>query len=278
MAPFRYWGAKVRMAPWLIERLPPHEHYVEACGGSGAIMAAKPPVAGETLNDVYHEVTNFFRVLQSADGAAELVDLTAFTPFSLIEFREADDPAETDPVRRAFNFFVRMQMAVVPGRSGWSYSKTGATVKRANKPGRWASMPEHLVRCAQRFERVQITDWDVIDLVHRLDAPGVLILVDPPYIEDTRPGSKAAASPYEHDNFDHEAFIAAVRDSQHASFAVTHYPHPLYDASGMKIAGDYGSHRNRPNGSGRDVRTERLYILDRSGQSRDRLFDAGTSL
>ena len=60
-APFRYWGAKVRMAPWVIERLPAHDHFVEGCAGSAAIMAVKPPVACETLNDTYGEVVNFWR-------------------------------------------------------------------------------------------------------------------------------------------------------------------------------------------------------------------------
>lgn len=43
-APFRYWGSKVRMAPWIVDRLPEHDHFVEACAGSASVMAVKPPV------------------------------------------------------------------------------------------------------------------------------------------------------------------------------------------------------------------------------------------
>lgn len=267
-APFRYWGSKVRMAPWVIERLPEHDHYVEACAGSAAIMAVKPPVDAETLNDTYGEVTNFFRVLRDPSTAADLIDLVAFTPYSLDEFHRAGemltDDALDDPTVRAYAFFVRMQMAVVPGRTGWSYGVKGPSAKKANKPGRWATMPELLRLAAERFERVQVTDWDVLDLIDRLDAPGVLILVDPPYVEDSRAKSTGTSSAYVHDAFDHEAFIAAMHDAKHASFAVTHYPHPLYDEADLTVAGDYGSHRNVPNGSGRSVKQERLYVLDRS--------------
>ncbi len=261
-APFRYWGSKVRMAPWIIDRLPEHDHFVEACAGSAAIMAVKPPVAAETLNDIYGEVVNFFRVLRDPNSAVRLIDLVAFTPYSLAEFRDADADYD-DPVDRAWAFFIRMQMAVVPGRSGWSYGVQGRSAAKANKPGRWATMPELLQVCAARFERVQVTDWDVLDLIDRLDAPGVLILVDPPYLDESRPTSTGTSSGYVHDTFDHGALIRAMQEAKHASFAVTHYAHPLYDAA-LPNVGDYESHRNIPNGEGRSVKAERLYLLDRT--------------
>lgn len=271
-APFAYWGSKVRMAPWIIDRLPAHDHFVEACAGSAAVMAAKPPVAGETVNDVYGEVVNFFRVLRAPDLCADLIDRVAFTPYAHAEFiaaGEVMDGGANDPVERAWAFFVRMQMAVIPGRSGWSYSSGGgAAAAKANKPGRWATMPAHLARAAQRFERVQVTQWDVVDLIRRFDAPGVLFFVDPPYIEESRPRSTGASSAYEHDTFDHERFLGAVQSSRHASFAVTHYPHPFYDAA-FAVAGDYESHRNIPNGEGRARQVERLYVLDRGSSPPD---------
>ena len=125
-------------------------------------------------------------------------------------------------------------------------------------------MPDLLRLSAERFERVQVTDWDVLDLIKRLDAPGVLIFIDPPYINESRPRSTGASSGYVKDEFDHEDLMAAMLGAKHASFAVTHYPHEFYDAE-MTFAGDYASHRNIPNGEGRSVKAERLYLLDRSG-------------
>lgn len=267
-APFRYWGAKVRMAPWIIERLPEHDHFVEACAGSAAVLAAKPRVDAETVNDTYGEVVNFFRVLREPDAAAELIDYVAATPYAHADFKLAGRMLDErggylldgPDVDRAWAFFVRMQMAVVPGRTGWSYGVKGASAKKANKPGRWATMPEHLRKMAERFERVQVTDWDILDLIDRLDAPGVCIFVDPPYIDETRPSSTGANSAYENDSFDHEAFVKAARDVKNASLVVVHYPHSLYDEN-FTIVGDYESHRNVPNGAGRDVKIERLYVI-----------------
>lgn len=275
-APFRYWGSKVQMAPWIVERLPAHDHFVEACAGSAAVMAVKPPVAAETLNDIYGEVVNFFRVLQNPALASDLIDRVSFTPYSHREFIDAGRALDADAVpsgtvERAWAFFVRMQMAVVPGRTGWSYGVRGPSAKKANKPGRWATMPELLRLAAERFERVQITDWDVLELIRRLDAPGVLVFVDPPYIGESRPLSLGSSSAYAHDAFDHEAFIGAMHNARSASFAVTHYPHPMYDGSGLSVAGDYTSHRNVPNGPGRGAKVERLYVLDRDTQP-SRLF------
>lgn len=268
-APFRYWGAKVRMAPWIVERLPEHDHFVEGCAGSGAVMAVKPPVDAETLNDVYHEVVNFWKVAADPALNARLVDLVSFTPYAHSVFLEARDvldvpPVEGPDVERAWAFFVRMQMAVVPGRTGWSYGASGPSAKKANKPGRWATMPELLRLTLERFERVQITSWDIVDLIGRLDRPGVLIFVDMPYLDESRPTSTGSGSAYEHDDFPHDGFVTAMLAARHAKFAITHYPHPFYDeAAPWTSMDDYTSHRNVPNGEGRDEAVERLYVLDR---------------
>lgn len=259
-APFRYWGAKVRMAPWIIERLPPHDHFIEGCAGSAAVMAVKPPVAAETLNDTYGEVVNFFRVLRDPLTAAELIDQVAFTPYALEEFRDALDAETDDPVERARAFFIRMQMAVVPGRTGWSYGVKGTSAKKANKPGRWATMPELLRLAAARFERVQIEQRDVLDLIDRYDAPGVLMLIDPPYAANVRPRSTGSSSGYVDDDFDHVALIERIMRTKYASHAITHYPTSLYREAGLQSLGYFVSHRNQPNGKGRSRAIEGLWL------------------
>lgn len=266
MAPFRYWGAKVRMAPWIIDRIPAHEHFVESCAGSAAVIAAKPPSMFETVNDVYGEVVNFFRVLRDPTLCLELIDQVAFTPYAHAEFIAAASPGAS-PLERALGFFVRMQMAVVPGRTGWSYSVGGASAKKANKPGRWATMPEHLKTISRRFDRVQVTDWPILELLERFDKPGILHFVDPPYLDESRPTSLGKSSGYVCDSFDHAAFVQAAQATEHADILVTHYPHPLYDEGPWDNLGDYSSHRNIPNcendDDGRAVATERLYRLRR---------------
>lgn len=262
-APFRYWGSKVRMAPWLIERFPAHDHFVEVCAGSAAVLAAKPRVDAETVNDTYGEVVNFFRVLQDRERFDDLVDRVTFTPYSQQVFREALASESTDETDQAYAFFVRMQMAVVPGKTGWSYGVKGQSTKKTNKAGRWAAMPERLRWSAERFERVQVTQLDAVEVMRRFDAPGVLLFVDPPYHDDTRPGSTGTQSAYDHDAFNHDAFLAAVAETEHASVAVTHYQHPLYDDA-LPLADTYTSYADNPNHGNRETRVEYLYLLDRS--------------
>lgn len=245
------------MAPWIVDQLPAHSHFVEACAGSAAVLATKPPVACETVNDIYAEVVNFFRVLQDPGLAAALIDRVAFTVYSRDEFLLAGTEAQA-PLDRAWGFFVRMQMAVVPGRSGWSYSVDGVSGRKANKPGRWATMPTHLQAVARRFARVQVTNWPIEELLARLDAPGVLHFVDPPYIYESRPNSN---STYVHDDFDHESFVAACQRLVHADVVVSHYQHPYYDEGPWDVLGDFESYRNIANGRTRSVAVERLYRL-----------------
>lgn len=269
-APFRYWGSKVQMAPWICERLPLHDHWIEACAGSAAVTAVKPRSLAETLNDTYGEVVNFFRVLRDADTAARLIDLVAMTPYARDEFRAALAWEGDDPVERAWAFYVRMQMAVVPGRTGWSYGVNGRSSVKANKAGRWASMPDLLRVCGERFAGVQIENLDIFDLLDRYDDPTTLFFVDPPYTDASRPNSTGDMSAYVDDSFDHTRLFDAMSSSS-SSFAVTHYPDPQYDAFEWTSTDDFRSHRNIPNkgaDAGRDVQIERLYILDRSGRTR----------
>lgn len=262
-APFRYWGSKVRMAPGIVERLPPHDHFVEVCCGSAAVLMNKPQSVYETVNDTYAEVVNFFRVLRDPRKSAALVDMVAFTPYSSDDFKAAFERASSD-VDAAYKFFVRSQMAVVPGRTGWSYGVGGKSAAKANKPGRWATMPAHLKACAARFQRVQVMNLPAVDLLAKLDAPGTLFFVDPPYLPESRPKSVGSASAYTEDQFDHVGFVEACGRLKHADVLVTHYPHQFYDDGPWRVLGDFRGHANVANGPGRRVAVERLYILDKS--------------
>ena len=40
---FSYYGGKWNLASWIIEHFPPHQHYIEPCGGAG-LCCCKSPV------------------------------------------------------------------------------------------------------------------------------------------------------------------------------------------------------------------------------------------
>ena len=47
--PIPYYGAKVRLAPWIVSLLPAHRLYVETHAGSAAVLFAKPPRSSASL-------------------------------------------------------------------------------------------------------------------------------------------------------------------------------------------------------------------------------------
>jgi DNA adenine methylase len=61
----RFYGAKWRLAPWVIAHLPPHTCYVEPFGGAAGVLLRKPPAPYEVYNDLDGDVVGFFRVVDS---------------------------------------------------------------------------------------------------------------------------------------------------------------------------------------------------------------------
>lgn len=266
---FKYWGSKVTMAKWAVDLLPHHEHFAEVCAGSAAMLAYKDPTVLETVNDVDGDVVNFFRVVRDPAQRQQLIEAVAFTAYSREEFRRALDAADDlSCVERALAFLIRMNQAVVPGRTGWSYTSSPRSA-RGQRTTRWASLPGEISKIGMRFERVQVESLDAVDFIARYDKVGVLLFIDPPYLDESRPTSTGTSSGYSHefDLADHERLIEAVTNTKYASAAITHYPHEMYDALGWSHY-DYGGYKNVANQtSGEDRRqaVERLYILDRSG-------------
>lgn len=64
---FPYPGGKGREAGWILEKMPPHDTFVDVFGGSGAIIYNKPPSKYEVYNDVNDDLVQFFEVRRSLD-------------------------------------------------------------------------------------------------------------------------------------------------------------------------------------------------------------------
>src|ERR1051326_6446737 len=64
VGPLAYIGGKKRLAKYIISIFPKHTTYVEPFAGGAQVLFHKEPSKAEVLNDLNHEVTNFFRVCQ----------------------------------------------------------------------------------------------------------------------------------------------------------------------------------------------------------------------
>ena len=120
--PLKWWGGKHYLAKHIIALMPRHLHYVEPYAGGLALLLEKDPFdrskywgkkgyeqgISEVVNDIHRELTNFWRVLQREDTFAAFQRRVEATPFSQVEWEEAEarqHPAGDWDVEAAAAFF-----------------------------------------------------------------------------------------------------------------------------------------------------------------------------
>src|SRR5215218_2370713 len=153
----RYFGGKARLAPWIVDHLPPHVCYVEPFGGAASVLLRKPPAPYEVYNDLDGDVVGFFRVLRERPD--DLLRAITLTPFARaeVDLACAAAPAGLDEVERARRVYVRAGQ----GRHGLpARGKLGWRFERAATRGRtvvedWRDVT-HLVAVVARLRRVQL--------------------------------------------------------------------------------------------------------------------------
>lgn len=178
----RYYGGKWRLAPWIISHFPPHQNYVEPCGGAASVLLQKPRSPLETYNDLDGNVVNFFRVLR--DQPDELIRKIRLTPWARAEYELSLEPCE-DVVERARRFLTAHWMSFAcagkssDGSGSWRYCRN------------YIAQPmelyhDGLIGVAERFYQVQIEQLPALEIIARYDHPDGLIYFDPPYIGEER--------------------------------------------------------------------------------------------
>lgn len=221
-----YFGGKWRIAPWVIDNLPPHKCYVEPFMGAASVLLRKPRCAGaEVLNDLDDEIVSLFKVLRDETRAGELIELLHRTPYALSEYLEAY-VASNDAVEQARKTLLRFHAAFAAdcmreGRmTGFKVSTDG------QHPRSWANFPEHLRAVVSRLRGVIIENRDALSVIPRYDSPTTLYFVDPPYLAATRTSKRT----YRHEltNQQHEQ-LAEVLHSVKGMVVLAGYPSPLYD-------------------------------------------------
>lgn len=208
-AVIKYPGAKWSIADWIISHFCEHHSYLEPFLGSGAVLFSKRRSNIETVNDLDGDVVNLFQWIR--DDPERLAEAIYWTPYA----REVYDQAwaaqytETDPFRRAVDFYIRMMMGhgfrTTGERVGWKNDVQGR--EAAYAAGYWCQTPENIRRAALRLRGVQIEHRPAIDLVSRFNFANVLIYADPPYLLETRHGKQYRC---EMSRRDHEELLEAL--------------------------------------------------------------------
>ena len=222
----RWHGGKWRLAPWIMEQMPPHECYVEPFGGGASVLLRKPRARLEVYNDLDGAVVNLFRVLR--DRPADLAEAVALTPFARTTF-EGAYACCSDPLERAVALLVLSHMGF--GTSGPN-RRTGfraAGLRAGSLPVHgWASMPAVIRDVAERMRGVVIEQRPAIDVLLAHDASETLHYVDPPYLLDTR-ADREADYAHEMTDADHEELLDALRGLK-GRVILSGYPSDLYEA------------------------------------------------
>lgn len=258
---FRYHGGKFRLAPWVLQRFPPHEVYVEPFGGAAGVLLQKPRCYAEVYNDLDGDVVNFFRVVRDAATRAQLIEACALTPYARAEFDQAWETAD-DAVERARRLVVRAQMGF--GSAGATKGATGFRIDTRRKYGTaqhlWASFPEGIGRIGERLAGVLIENRPAIEVMRQHDGPDTLHYVDPPYLHSTRVMQSGKAGYYRHemDEQQHHDLLDTLLALQ-GKVVLSGYPSPLYDDRLRGWAKHHTSARISA-GRGAALRTECLWI------------------
>lgn len=222
----RYHGGKWKLAPWIIQHLPPHRIYVEPYGGAASVLLRKPRSYSEVYNDLDGEIVNLFRVLRNPAQARELIRLVSLTPYAREEF-DLSWLIDGDPVEQARRTLFRFCSSFATGAQKDSGTGFRGNVTRLGSTpvDDWTNTPAILERIIARLRGVVIENRPALDVMQQYDNPQALHYVDPTYVFSTR-GKRTAGVVYKHE----------MSDKDHAEMAAV-----LHDLTGMVVLSGYRS-------------------------------------
>lgn len=220
----QYRGSKARLAHTIIKFFPPHKVYVEAFGGTGAVLFAKSPCRLEVINDLDSNLVNIYRVLRDEQKCKELERMLEFTPYSRELFMESTEflvKGGGSDVERAYHYIVASNQSVMGSRRSWLRSR------KRNHADRFRFLPEILWEWHRRFRAVVVehTSWE--NLLDYYDSRQTLFYLDPPY----HPHTCSAYKDYDHrlTRDDHINLIERVQ-SLKGYTVISGYHHPDYNS------------------------------------------------
>lgn len=250
----RWHGGKWKLAPWVLQHMPPHRIYVEPFGGSAAVLLQKSRATSEIWNDLDGEVVNLFRILRECPD--DLARLLALTPFARDEYNSLYEHS-VDRLERARRFVARSFM----GQNSKGALRKSGFDTRVNPDGfmsrlrSLAAVPDEVMLVAARMSDVVIENVDALALIGRHDRPDCLFYVDPPYIE-----ASCRTGVYRH-GVDHVALLDRL-STLDGMVMLSGYPSALYDArlSGWRRLETKAHADGARSARGERARTEVLWL------------------
>jgi len=221
-----WFGSKKRMAKYILPMIPTrHTCYVEAFGGSAAVLMAKSRSKVEVYNDLDNRLVNFFLVLQDPIKRAAFYEKACLTPHSREILRIcANTIDEGTDIERAWKFFVinRQSYNAHMKRPYWKRNITDQT----SGPDRFETALRAVPNMASRLLKVQIECRPAIHVIRDFDRPTTFMYLDPPYVPESR---KAGSYRFEMSENDHQELIDVLTDCK-SMVLLSGYENRLYRA------------------------------------------------
>jgi len=227
--PLKWHGGKYFLAERIISIMPSHRHYVEPFFGGGAVLLRKGPEGiSEVVNDIYRELTIFWKVLQAPELFEQLKRRLEATPFSEIEFEESKYESQNEfAVDIAAAFFIRYRQSRQGlGKDFATLSRNRTRRNMNEQASSWLSTIEGLQEAHERLQRVVILNRDAKDVILQQDGQHTLFYCDPPYLHETRTAKQA----YHHEmTSTQHCELLAILSQVMGKFILSGYHSLLYD-------------------------------------------------
>lgn len=253
--PIKWHGGKSCLAAWLHSLAPPSviddpvngytHRNIAFAGGLGEFWNWQP-VEGisEAVNDINHELSNFWTVLRSPEEFVKLQELLNMTPLSQWSWESFRDAAKDaadgtmpefwhDCLTRAWWLFVKIRQS----RQG--LGKDYCTPTRRTRRGMneqvsaWLSAVDGLPEAHERLRRVEIRNMPAIEFIDAYDHERALFYCDPPYMHGTRSstGEYGKHEMTETQHFDLLKRLARIK----GKFMLSGYHSPMYDGDAERF-------------------------------------------
>lgn len=191
-------GGKRRLADKLFSLFPPHECYVEAfCGGGALYFMRGAPARTEVLNDVNGDLVNLYRVVQHHLEEFVRQFKWAISSRKVFEWQQMARPETLTDIQRAARFYYLQQHAFAGKVTGRNFgtATTGPAINLCR-------IEENLSMAHLRLAGTYVENLSWQDCVKRYDRAHTFFYMDPPYWE-----TEGYGVPFEFDQYEQMAQV-----------------------------------------------------------------------
>ena len=259
----QYVGGQWRDAWWYASMIAIelHDFYTEPCGGLANVLARKEPSFNEVYNDADGGLYNLFSVLQRPSSRDQLIDMIRFTPFGPRSVADAWANEDRSPVRWAWEYMIRLNMALYPFAEEGDPRRFRACRKQDGDPRStpanksWGQNVEaRLLAFSTRFLKVYLENKsNLADFFCFYDNELAFHMIDPPYFVETRKNKNADYYVHEMKTEKAHRRLAELLWSLKGAVMLCGYTHPLYTELYERRGWRLLTKLSRTNGSGTAV-------------------------